>query len=82
MISDRVQTTVLKHKIQCNEVTAWYCVKSREVQSDTLHRHFVSFGIDVGMVKNKYVHHAIDLRKKHFRSETDLRIVAYYFSFF
>lgn len=62
-------------------INAWYCVKSREVQSDTLHRQF-SLWIDVGMVKTNNVHHAIEIQKKHIRGENQLPYSSFSFFFF
>lgn len=61
-------------------INAWYCVKSREVQSDTLHRQF-SLWIDVGMVKTNNVHHAIEIQKKHIRGENQLPYSSFSFLF-
>lgn len=61
-------------------INAWYCVKSREVQSDTLHRQF-SLWIDVGMVKTNNVHHAIEIQKKHIRGENQLPYSSFSFFF-
>lgn len=53
--------------------TVWNQGKSKVIDN------FPFGSMSVGMVKNKYVHHAIEIQKKHFRRETNLRTVAYFF---